>query len=410
MLKRIVLQVAFAALLIGQASADPLKIALVEVLTGPQSPTGKIYESITRYAVNKANAAGGFAKEPIQLTVFDNAGSTSVASDRVKEAIAGGAQIIVQGAGSAIAAQLSEDVRRHNLRNPDNPVLFLNVGSEASELTGAKCHFYNFRLISTATMRANALLAVMKENGDLAKKVYAINQNYSLGQEMEAATVANAEKMGFEVAGKTLHDIARIQDFSPYVAKIKESGAGTIITSNWGGDLLLLLKAAADSGLKANFGTTYLDGPGYLSSAGTTAVGAYISNTYNIEDDKSDFATEYQATSGRFPAYHVEPHVKTMFEYVMSAIKPLDKGEATKVDVKAIALALENGQYRSIFGDLKMRKEDHQMILPIVVSKVSENVKHKLEGSPYGFNTVKVLPGEQVVYPVQPSCNMQRPS
>ncbi|MCP3387838.1 branched-chain amino acid ABC transporter substrate-binding protein [Bradyrhizobium sp. CCGB12] len=410
-----VLQTAMVIVLAGatgglarNAAADPLKVALIEVLSGPLAPTGKIYESITRYSIDKINAAGGFAQQPIELAVFDNAGSTSVASDRLKEAIAGGANLVIEGGGSAIAAQLSEDIRRHNLRSPDNPVLFLNVGAEASELTGAKCHFYSFRLISTATMRANALLSVMKEQGDLGEKIYSINQNYSLGQEMEAATEANASKLGFQIAGKTLHDMSRIQDFAPYVAKIKESGAQTVITSSWGSDLLLLLRASADAGLKANFGTTYLDGPGYLGSAGASADGAYIANTYNVEDDKSEFAVDYQKVTGRFPAYHVEPHVRTMFNYVMNAIKPLDKGKDTKIDVRAIATALEGGEYKGTFGNLTMRKEDHQLILPIVVSKVSKDVRYKIEGSPYGFRTVKVIPGEQAIYPVQKSCVMQR--
>ncbi|WP_202979911.1 hypothetical protein, partial [Xylella fastidiosa] len=42
----------------------------------------------------------------------------------------------VQGSSSAISGQLTEDVRKHNLRNPGKEVVFLNVGGEALELTG----------------------------------------------------------------------------------------------------------------------------------------------------------------------------------------------------------------------------------------------------------------------------------
>ena len=41
-----------------------------------------------------------------------------------------------------------------------------------------------------------------------------------------------------------------MKDFAPYVAKIKASGADTVITGNWGNDLSLLVKAAKDAGLK----------------------------------------------------------------------------------------------------------------------------------------------------------------
>jgi branched-chain amino acid transport system substrate-binding protein len=43
-----------------------------------------------------------------------------------------------------------------------------------------------------------------------------------------------------------------VRDFAPYIAKIKASGADTVITGNWGSDLSLLVKAANDAGLTAS--------------------------------------------------------------------------------------------------------------------------------------------------------------
>jgi len=39
-----------------------------------------------------------------------------------------------------------------------------------------------------------------------------------------------------------------VKDFAPYVAKIKATGADSLITGNWGQDLTLLIKAAGDAG------------------------------------------------------------------------------------------------------------------------------------------------------------------
>ena len=64
-----------------------------------------------------------------------------------------------------------------------------------------------------------------------------------------------------EIVGDDLHPIAQVKDFSPYVAKIKASGADTVITGNWGSDLSLLIKAAKDAGLTANFYTYYAATP-----------------------------------------------------------------------------------------------------------------------------------------------------
>ena len=132
-------------------------------------------------------------------------------------------QILVQGSSSAISGQLTEDVRKHNLRNPGKEVLFLNVGGEALELTGQKCHFYHFRFATNADLRVKALTSVMSADGTLGKRVYAINQNYSWGQDMEGATERFAKQYGYEVVGKTLHEVNKIQDFAPYVARIRSA-------------------------------------------------------------------------------------------------------------------------------------------------------------------------------------------
>ena len=50
--------------------------------------------------------------------------------------MADGAQIVMQGSSSAVSGQITEDVRKFNLRNPGKEILYLNTGGEAMELTG----------------------------------------------------------------------------------------------------------------------------------------------------------------------------------------------------------------------------------------------------------------------------------
>ena len=113
------------------AQAAPLKIGLVETLSGPQASTGLIFKNATRYAIDQINAAGGWNGEPVQLVEYDNQGGPAGASDTLKAALADGVQLIVQGSSSAVSGQITEDVRKHNLRNPGKEVVFFNVGGEA---------------------------------------------------------------------------------------------------------------------------------------------------------------------------------------------------------------------------------------------------------------------------------------
>lgn len=164
-------------------------------------------------------------------------------------------------------------MRKYNLRNKGNEVVYINVGGAAMELTGAKCHDYHFRMTPNADIIVNALLDGMKENGALGENFYAINQNYSWGIDVQNSTLASAERVGFTVVEETLHEVNKIQDFSPYVARIKESGADTVITGNWSNDLLLLMKPAGGAVLDARFGTVFFDHPSNIGNAGAIVDG-----------------------------------------------------------------------------------------------------------------------------------------
>lgn len=400
-----------ATLLIATASqAAPVKIGLLETLSGPQASTGQTFRAGVRYAIDRMNAAGGWNGEPVQLVEYDNQGGPAGASDKLKAAIADGVQIVVQGASSAIGGQITEDVRKHNLRNPGKELVYINVGAEALELTGEKCNFHHFRITANAQVRVKVLVQGMKQAKALGSKVYSINQNYSWGQDVEKAIVDNAAAGGYTVVEKTLHDVNKIQDFSPYIAKIVASGAETVLTANWSNDLLLMMKAAKAAGLKADFGTIYLDQPGNISNAGETAVGHFIAHVFNAEAAGAEgarFVADYTAKTGHAPVF-VEPQTAFALDMVGDALRRT-KPAGGALDVNAFARALETARIKTPMGEMGMRAADHQALLPLVVSTVSKDAKYKVDGTDMGFKPVKVYSAEESAAPVQASCKMQRP-
>lgn len=394
----------------GLAQAAPVKIGLLETLSGPQASTGQSFRSGVRFAIDKLNAAGGWNGQPVQLIEYDNQGGPAGASDKLKAAIADGVQIVVQGASSAIGGQITEDVRKHNLRNPGKEIVYVNVGAEAMELTGEKCNFHHFRFTGNAQVRTKALVAGMKQAGTLGSKVYAINQNYSWGQDMERAIVDNAGGGGYQVVEKTLHDTNKIQDFSPYVSKIVASGAETVITGNWSNDLLLLMKASKAAGLKARFGTVFLDQPGNVANAGDTALGHFIAHAFNPEAggaESTRFVDDFKAKTGRVPVF-VEPQAAFGLEMVAEALKRT-KPQGDALNVNAFAKVLEGTRIRTPMGEVSMRAADHQVLMPMVVSMVTKDAKYKADATEMGFKPVKVFTAEEAAAPVQASCKMTRP-
>jgi len=396
-----------AGMAAGAAQAEPLKIGIIESLSGSQTSTGRLFVDSVNFVVDDINANGGFNGEPIEVIGYDNAGGTTGAADKFKQAVADGVHIVVQGASSAIAGQVTADVRRHNLRNPGDEIIYLNFGAEAMALTGEQCHFYHFRYNGTAPMRVSALFQAMKEAGVLGDKVYSINQNYSWGRDMQDAIVAAAAAHDVEVVDTVLHEVNRIQDFAPFVAQIQSADPDTVFTGNWSNDLLLLMKATGDAGLDVRFGTAFLDQVGIIANAGDTAEGHYIAHLGNLQEADKETIEAYKAKTGRYPAF-VEPQSIDGMRALRQALANVDF-EGGDIDTEELALALEDVKIDTSMGPMYMRKEDHQAVRPLVVSRVEKGAEYPVDDTDLGFVTVKVIQGEDAVYAVQESCDMDRP-
>ncbi|MBV2180041.1 MAG: branched-chain amino acid ABC transporter substrate-binding protein [Castellaniella sp.] len=397
-------------LAVGTVQAEPLKIALVETLSGPQASTGLLYRTAVKYGLEEINQAGGWDGAPVELAEYDNQGGPAGASDKVKAAIAGGARVIIQGSSSAVSGQITEDVRKYNLRNPGKEVLYLNMGGEALELTGDKCHFYHFRFTTNATIRVKTLVHAMKDAGDLGTKVFSMNQNYSWGMDMQKAIQSFAKEGGYTVVESVLHDVNKIQDFAPYTSKIRASGAQTVITGNWSNDLLLLMKSARNAGLNVRFGTVFLDQPGNIANAGETALGHYVSTAFNLglNDKTGQFGEAYKAKTGHYPTF-IEPQTVFGMEMLGQALKNTPTKDGG-MPVSQLALNLEKVKIQTPMGEQTIRAADHQVVLPIVVSKVSKEAKYKADDTDMGFLAVKTFTGEEAVNPVESTCKMKRPA
>src|SRR5258708_12123005 len=203
--KRIVAATVMAAAccMAGAASAEAVKIALIEALSGGQAVTGKLFQSSVKYGLARLEAEKAW-HDGIKLLEYDKQGGAAEAADKVKAAINDGAQIIIQGASSAIGGQITADVQKHNARNPGKEIMYVNVGAEAMEFTGPKCHFYHFRWNGNAEIRLKAMFIAMKQANALGHKVYIIGQNYSWGHDVQRLTHEYPKQYDYVVVGDVI--------------------------------------------------------------------------------------------------------------------------------------------------------------------------------------------------------------
>jgi branched-chain amino acid transport system substrate-binding protein len=170
------------------------------------------------------------------------------------------------------------------------------------------------------------------------------------------------------------------------------------------------MKAAKSAGLKARFGTIYLDQPGNIANAGELAVGNYIAHTFNAEAGGAEgerLFDDYKAKTGHAPAA-TEPQTVFGLAMVADALRRT-KPEGGALNVNAFARALETARQTTPIGEISMRAADHQALLPMVVSVVAKDAKYKADDTDMGFKPVRVFKAEEVAAPAQASCRMQRP-
>ena len=408
-----------------QASPGAVKLAMIEALSGPNANAGEaVYRNLV-WAVERVNARGGVAlgsrgRQPLLLERFDSKGQNEEALSALRSAIDGGARFILQGNSSANAAALIDAINKHNERDPARRVIFLNYSAVDPALTNEKCSFWHFRFDAHADMRMAALMDVLKDDRAL-RSVYLIGQDYSFGQAVlrEARRQIGLQRPDVQVVGEELHPMARVKDFSPYVAKIRASGAQAVVTGNWGNDLSLLVKAAREGGFEGKFYTFYgnaLGAPAALGDAGVGKVVAVADWLPNVPGSGSE--SFYRAFRARFPNPaddYVHMRMQLMIEMLAQALegggnKPAATGDSG-IDMVAVARQLERGSVRLSGQAASMRAQDHQLQQPLVVGLMERvgtpGVRFDVEGSGYGFRVIKSLTASAAELPS--SCRMIRP-
>jgi branched-chain amino acid transport system substrate-binding protein len=323
---------------------------------------------------------------------------------QLQKAIDDGIRYVTQGMGSSVGSAILAAVNKHNARNPGDEVLYLNMAAVDPAFTNERCSFWHFRFDAHVDMKMNAMTSWIEGRDDI-KKVYLINQDYSFGRAVaEAATKMLKEKRpDIEIVGQDFHPLAKVKDFTPYVSKIQSSGADAVITGNWGQDITLLVKAAADYGLDMPFLTYYGAMAGVVTQVGEAGVDRiYQVNEYYGDFDKPEMAEQQVAMYEETGWDYYWLRLTTMLDMIDKAAE-----KAGSTDPVKVAFAMEDMTLETTTGEVLMRKSDHQMQLPLFISVLKDDMEYGAEGTDFNFHKIAEISREDVSLPT--TCKMRRP-
>ena len=410
-MRRLAMIAAVALPLFGTAALaqETVKIGYIDPLSGGGASVGEVGLKTFQFLADELNAKGGILGKKVEIVPLDNKTNPQESLIQAQKAIDSGVRYITQGNGSSVAGALSDFVTKFNERNPGKEVLYFNYAAVDPVLTNEKCSFWHFRWDANSDIKMEALTNYIK-TVPAVKKIYLINQDYSFGQSVRtsARTMLKSKRPDAEIVGDELHPLLKITDFAPYIAKIKASGADSVITGNWGQDFALLLKAAADAGLKVSWFTYYAGGTG-----GPTAVKQAGLNHQVFQVAEGIPNLGYASADTFEKALRAKYDFSLFYPRAVNEMRMFAAAaeKAKSLDPVKVAAALEGMEWDVYNGGKgMMRKDDHQFFQPMYIASFGERTDKEPfdeEKTGWGWKLAAKIDTAQTMLPT--TCKMERP-
>ncbi|WP_367846904.1 ABC transporter substrate-binding protein [Rhodoferax sp. WC2427] len=344
---------------------EPVKIGLVSSKSGVFAQQGEEVMRAVQFAIDEANAKGGVDGRKVEVQTADDEG-TPDAGRRVAEKLArDGYNLLIGAIPSSISLALAQNLERWD-------AAYFAVASKSDKLTGDTCRPRSFRTNHSDAM--DMAMIGQWAKGFKEKSFAVLAADYVWGRDS-----GESFKKAVEAQGKTvplsLYVPMGTKDFSPYIAQLKASNVEAIWVAETGRDAIAFAKQAQEFGLipaKKLIGHSLIlnfmiegSGEALKDTIGTIPYAVDIDTPRN-----KAFVTAWKAKFNRLPsdneggAYN---GTQVIFEGVKKAgsVKPGD-----------VSKALRGAQIDSIYGDVTMRAQDNQLVLPNYVgrAKVADGV------------------------------------
>ena len=220
---------------------EPVKIGLVDPLTGAYAAVAQNEVAGAKLAVDEINAKGGILGRPIQLLVEDSANDVGTGVQKASKLIEGdGVSFIIGDLNSAVAQAIAQITNQKKL-------LHIVSSGHTDGITGKDCKWNVYRVCNTTSMEANSVSQLLFEK--YGKKWHFITPDYAFGHTLQAAAEANLKKLGGSVTGNELAPLGT-KDFSAYLIKAREANPDVLLVLPQGNDMVNCLKQVAEFGIE----------------------------------------------------------------------------------------------------------------------------------------------------------------
>jgi branched-chain amino acid transport system substrate-binding protein len=218
----------------------PIKIGMVDPLTGVYAAVAQNEVVGARLAVDNVNAKGGVLGRPLELLVEDSANDVGTGVQKTRKLIdRDQVSFIIGDVNSGIAQAMAQVTA-------EKKVLHVVSGGHTDGITGKDCKWNVYRVCNTTRMEANSVSDLLFNK--YGKRWHFITPDYAFGHTLQEACAANLKKLGGTVTGNELAPLGT-SDFSAYLIKARAANPDVLMLLPQGSDMVNCLKQIVQFGI-----------------------------------------------------------------------------------------------------------------------------------------------------------------
>jgi ABC-type branched-subunit amino acid transport system substrate-binding protein len=329
----------------------------------------------------------GVLGKEVKYGVADSAAKPNNAVQAEQRFITENNAVLMTGStSSAVAVALNKLAQREK-------VLYVAGISGSNDTTGKDCVRYGFRQCFYGQTAAAAIGPIVVKTFGEKKKAAYLTPDYTYGH---TVTKSMSDYLNGKAGWTTVTDqVAPLgaPDYSSYLLNVANSGADVLLNVNWGHDAVLSTQQAQRFGIFDKMKLVIPYQTPFLARevGGNLLAGVYAATDFwwTLEDKyplAKMFVQEFEKKYGYKPEWGAN---NAYMEFALWAEAVENAGSFYPPDV---IKSYEAGRkIQSTVGEVYFRKEDHQLVRPVIIvrGKKASDMKNKEDF----YDVVEIVPG-----------------
>jgi branched-chain amino acid transport system substrate-binding protein len=391
-----VLMTALSVVLCGGAQAEPLKIAVLEDMSGVYSHlTGKGQVIAAQMAID--DFGGSVLGRPIELLSADHQNKPDIASTIVRRWFDTDGVSLIAGLGNSAVALAAQTVAAEKHR------VDIITSAGAAELTGAACSPSGFQWAFNTDATAKVIAESITRAG--GKHWYFISADYTFGAALQSAASRFVVSAGGQVVGTSKVPLAT-PDFSTYLLAAQSAGADVVALANGGQDTDNAIKQAAEFGLvgqgrKLAALSMYISDVEGLGVA--EAQGLYLSESFywDMNDSTRAWSQRFFAKAHFMPNM-LQAGLYSGITHYLEAVRAVGSDDGPRV-----AAEMHARKVNDFYTKGATIRPDGLVIRPMYLLQVKTPADSHSEWDL--LKVVATIPGEEAYGQSNPACKLTTP-